>query len=96
MKANLAGAKSSGRKFIITNHLYPGAKYTDSSKSLLLAEFNDEYFDLLAMYRDYIVAEVVAHDHFTDARYHTLEDGSGNKHYFHNMLSSPGISPING
>jgi hypothetical protein len=48
------------------------------------------------LYRDYIVAEVVAHDHYTDARYHTIEDSSGQKHYYHNMIVSPAVSPING
>jgi len=94
--ANLAGAQSSGRKFIITNHIYPGAKYSGKSKDLLIDEFNNEYFDLLAQYRDYIVAEVVAHDHYTDARYHTLDDGSGKKQYFHNMIVCPGLTPIDG
>ena len=41
LKANLAGAQSAGRKFIITNHIYPGAKYDGKSKNLLLDEFNN-------------------------------------------------------
>jgi hypothetical protein len=96
LKANLNGAKASGRKFIITNHIYPGAKYDGKSKNLLIDEFNNEYFDLLALYRDSIVAEVVAHDHYSDVRYHTETDASGKKYYFHNMLVSPGVTPING
>lgn len=52
LKATLDAAKTSGRKFIITNHIYPGAKYDGKSKNLLLDEFNNEYFDLLALYRD--------------------------------------------
>jgi hypothetical protein len=96
LKANLNGAKASGRKFIITNHIYPGAKYDGKSKDLLIDEFNNEYFDLLDLYRDSIVAEVVAHDHYSDVRYHTQTDASGKKYYFHNLLVSPGVTPING
>ena len=96
LKANLAGAKTSGRKFIITNHIYPGAKYSDKSNNLLVDQYNNEYFDLLSQYRDFIVAEVVAHDHYSDTRYHTETDTTGKKYYYHNMLVSPGITPIDG
>lgn len=33
-------ASSTSRKFIITNHIYPGAKYVSKSSDLLLSNFN--------------------------------------------------------
>ena len=38
----------------------------------------------------------MAHDHYSDVRYHTESDATGKKYYFHNMLVSPGVTPING
>ena len=50
----------------------------------------------MSQYRNYIVAEVVAHDHYSDVRYHSDVDSTGTKYFFHNTLISPGITPING
>jgi len=41
LRSTLADAKGSDRKFIITNHIYPGAKYTGKSKELLTDDFNN-------------------------------------------------------
>ena len=40
-------SKANGRKFIITNHIYPGAKYDGKAKDSLFEEFNSQYFDIL-------------------------------------------------
>ena len=53
--------------------------------------YNEDYFFILAEFRDSIVLEVVAHDHYSDVRY--LTDKAGGFHY-HNMLLSPGVTPI--
>lgn len=71
VRSQLSLAKQEGRKFILTNHIYPGAKYSSKSKNLLTDSYNEDYFSILAEFRDSIVLEVVAHDHFSDVRYHT-------------------------
>jgi hypothetical protein len=44
MRSQLSLAKQEGRKYILTSHIYPGAKYTSKSKDLLISTYNDEYF----------------------------------------------------
>jgi hypothetical protein len=58
---------------------------------LLTDAYNEDYFSILADFRDSIVLEVVAHDHYSDVRYHTDQAGG---FYYHNMLVSPGVTPI--
>ncbi len=91
MRSHLTLAKQQGRKFILTNHIYAGAKYSSNSKDLLVSSYNDEYFNILAEFRDSIILEVSAHDHYSDVRYHT-DKAAG--FYYHNMLVSPGVTPI--
>jgi hypothetical protein len=62
---------------------------------LLFDEFNSQYFDILDKYRESIIVEVAAHDHYTDLRYHENSDFFG-KYQYHNMIVSPGVTPING
>lgn len=50
-------------------------------------------FSLIYEFRDKIIIEVSAHDHFSDLRYHSNGDDS-NKIFYHNLLVSPGISPV--
>jgi hypothetical protein len=91
LRKNLATGKSSGRKFLLTYHIYPGAKYSSKSKELLFDKFTEPFFEILQTYQDSIVLEIAAHDHYTDLRYHTSDTN-----HFHNMLVAPGVSPING
>ena len=84
---------TSSRKFILTNHIYPGAKYTSDPKNLFMSDLNQQFFALLLQFKDKIVIEVSAHDHFSDLRYHSNGDDS-NKQFYHNLLVAPGISPI--
>ena len=86
-------SSSSSRRYIITNHIYPGAKFDEKSKDLLHSKYNDQIFSLLYQYRDRIVIEVSAHDHFADIRYHS-DSASSDKQFYHNLLVSPGISPL--
>jgi hypothetical protein len=67
-------SENSNRKFILTSHIYPGAKYESKSKNLFMPDFNNEYFDLLLEFKDKIVIEVAAHDHYSDLRYHSNGD----------------------
>jgi hypothetical protein len=78
----------------LTNHIYPGAKYDSKSKDLFTPESNAEYFLILDQFRDKIVIEVVAHDHISDVRYHS--NGDSPKYFYHNMIVSPGVTPIDG
>jgi hypothetical protein len=71
MRSQLSLAKQEGRKYILTNHIYPGAKYDSKSKDLLNSTYNEEYFAILSEFRDSIIIEVSAHDHYSDVRYHT-------------------------
>lgn len=96
LRANLATGKSTGRKFLLTYHIYPGAKYDGKAKDLFLDTYNEAFFELLATYRDSIVLEVTAHDHYSDVRYHTSADTTTPTFYYHNMFVSPGVTPING
>jgi hypothetical protein len=41
MRSQLSLAKQEGRKYILTNHIYPGAKYDSKSKDLLNSTYND-------------------------------------------------------
>lgn len=93
LKSQLSNAES-GRKFIITNHIYAGAKYDSKSKDLFKSDYNTQYFDLLLKYADRIVIEVSSHDHFADVRYHSDSSSGSDKSFFHNTLISPGISPV--
>lgn len=93
MRQQLASA---GRKFIITNHIYAGAKYDGKSKDLLTPDFNQKYFALLQEFHDKIVIEGVAHDHYADVRYHSSGDSVTPKYFYHNMIVSPGVTPIDG
>ena len=88
-------SESSTRKFIITNHIYPGAKYESKSDNLFDSDSNTRFYDLLLKYKDKLVIELSAHDHFTDVRYHA-DSSSTDKQYYHNMLVSPSISPLKG
>ena len=96
MRAQLTEGRSTGRKFILTNHIYPGAKYDSKSKDLLTPESNEEYFGLLSEFRDNIVIEVCAHDHYADVRYHSSGNTTAKKFFFHNLIVSPGVTPIDG
>ena len=97
LESQLSSASPASRKFIITNHIYPGAKYDSKSKDLLTPEFNTRYFDILSKYSDKIIIEGVAHDHYSDLRYHSSVGTSSNsKSFYHSMLVSPGVTPIDG
>lgn len=60
-----------------------------------MPDFNDQYFNLLLEFKDKIIIEVSAHDHYGDLRYHSNGDSS-NKQFYHNLLVSPGLTPIDG
>lgn len=83
-----------GKKFILTTHIYPGAKYDTKAKDLFTPENNQEYFDILSQFRDKIVIEACAHDHYADVRYHS--SGETPKFFYHNLIVSPGVTPIDG
>ena len=88
-----------GRKFIIIQHVYGGARYYHPMWNTYP---NETYFELLAEHKDKIIMEVGGHDHFTSLRYHTSSDilavGDGDNEgsddtLFHNILVNPSITP---
>lgn len=89
LKYQLNAARFDGRKVIILDHIYAGARYHDGQQ-LWDSDQNDEYFQTLRDYRDVVVIEVAGHDHYPDVRYHStrgvagLKDESGSEEYFHN------------
>ena len=60
---------------------------------MLVDSYNEEYFSILSEFRESIIIEVSAHDHYSDVRYHADPAAS---FYYHNMLVSPGVTPIDG
>lgn len=50
-----------------------------------------KYTDLLLEFKDRLIIEVSAHDHFADVRFHSAGSKGG---FYHNLIVSPGISPI--
>ncbi len=58
------------RKFIISNHIYPGAKIEDTSEDLLFQTNNTALVKILQRYNGKILLEVSGHDHISDLRYH--------------------------
>lgn len=84
------------RKFIISSHIYGGAKYDQKAKNTFTPEDNAAYFQIISDYRDHIVLESFAHDHYADIRYHSSGNTSDTKYFFHNILIAPGVTPIDG
>ena len=78
----------------MTFHIYPGVTYEGGIKGRLLEEFERRYFELIEKYRGKIIIEVGAHDHFADIRYHATKNSTNE--YFHNILLSPGVTPMDG
>ena len=96
MRDQLSTGRAQGRKFLITTHIYPGAKYDQKSKNLFTPDYNEDYFSILSDFRDVIVLESCAHDHYADVRYHSSGDTVPQKYFFHNLLVAPGVTPIDG
>lgn len=88
----MSGAEN-GRKFIITYHIYPGAKYNSKAKANWDETYSNAYFDIIGQHHDKIVMEIGAHDHFSDIRYHSNKDAA--TYFYHNILISPGVTPRN-
>jgi len=97
------------KKFILTYHIYPGAKYVKKVDQMWYDQFLPTYKNLVETYRDKILITVGAHDHFADLRYDSSADtlqGKSElfkllkkrvlpeKYFFHNIFISPSISPI--
>ena len=51
IREQLKSAVGTPRKFIITNHIYPGAKFVVKSKDLLMENYTKEIFEMLYEYR---------------------------------------------
>ena len=90
---------SDGYKFIITDHVYAGARYHGSD--LWHNSFASRYFQILRDYHEAVSIEVVGHDHYADLRYHSSDhvmdlDDTETKFDFHNIFVAPGITPNKG
>ena len=89
-----------GRKFVIIQHVYGGARYYHP---MWTAFPNNAYFELLANYKDKVIMEIGGHDHFTSMRYHTKQDILNISDFeeevikddslFHNILINPSLTP---
>ena len=90
LESQLSGAQNGG-KFIITYHIYPGAKYKSIAKANWIETYSNAYFKIIRKHHDKIVMEIGAHDHFSDLRYHSNKDAP---YFYHNILISPGVTPI--
>lgn len=57
------------RKFILSNHIYPGAKQIQVISNLYFEANNTAIIQLLQKYHDKILIEISGHDHISDLRY---------------------------
>ena len=69
LRDQLAGAEAN-RKFVITYHIYPGARYFGKLDEMMVSEDQAQYYSIIMEFHDKIVMEVSAHDHVADLRYH--------------------------
>jgi len=88
-----------GRKFIITNHVYPGTRY--QSTDMWNHTYNKQYMKILRDNADKVIIEVSGHDHYADLRYHSSDNvydlpDTATKFDFHNLFVAPGITPNKG
>eukprot|EP00347_Sterkiella_histriomuscorum_P018186 403346462 len=93
-----------GRKFILSNHIYPGTKIENRQlKKLWHSNFTVEFIELLQKYHDKVLIEISGHDHVADLRYNKgsyvemvdkfLSVEEEQKDYnFHNLLIAPGVT----
>ena len=86
-----------GRKFVIIQHVYGGARYYHPMWTTFP---NQAYFELLATYKHKVIMEIGGHDHFTSMRYHTQkdildldDDPLQDDTLFHNILINPSLTP---
>ena len=84
------------RKFVIFDHIYGGSK-TDFLKPESFTdewtpEFSHEYFDIIDRYRDSLMLEVGAHDHFESLRLDVDDQGN----LYRPLLIVTGVSPNHG
>lgn len=96
LEAHLTEGKRTGRRFILTDHIYAGIRY--NSTKLWMKEHNERYFQILRTFAEQIVIEVAGHDHFADLRYHSSDSVPGMadadpKFDFHNLFVAPGVTP---
>ncbi|CDW83200.1 UNKNOWN [Stylonychia lemnae] len=91
------------RKFIISNHIYPGSKQEQIPAKLWHSNYTSDFIEILLKYNDKILLEVSGHDHISDLRYNhgskihqsakkSLTSGSLNDFNFHNIVIAPGVT----
>ena len=96
LELNLADGAKSGRKFILTDHVYPGTRFFE--EKMWHGDYTQRYFELLRNYADQVVLEVAGHEHITDIRYHSSHNvfdlpDPEEKFLFHNLFIAPGVTP---
>ena len=69
LEQNLADGAQSGRKFILTDHVYPGTRFFE--EKMWHSDYTQRYFELLRSYAPQVALEVAGHEHITDIRYHS-------------------------
>ena len=58
------------RKFIITEHMYIGAKFENNQAvNLLKCQYNRRLISILKLYHEKVILEVSGHDHVADLRF---------------------------
>ena len=83
--------KNKDKKNLMFYHMYAGGriKHNTTQKSQMIWDktYNKRYFDLMLEYKDQVLLEVGAHDHWEDLRYYENKDGDA----YRNLLISTGV-----
>ena len=99
LEEQLISGKGDNRKFIISGHVYPGARY--HANSMWHDQFNERYFQILRDQHESVIIEIMGHEHWADLRYHSSDnvlnmEDTEQKFDFHNMFIAPGVTPNKG
>jgi hypothetical protein len=81
--------------FIISCHIYPGARYKSGTEELWHPSDAETYLNIIKKYSDKIIIEIAGHDHLADLRYHNTDYPnavSSSSSYFHNMIVAAGVT----
>ena len=96
LESNLAQAANTDRKFIITDHVYSGARFLN--EKMRDNNKNERFFQIVRDNAPQIAIEVAGHEHITDFRYHASHnvldfDDPKEEFFFHNIFIAPGVIP---
>lgn len=72
LRYQLEQGSLTGRKFIITNHVYGGTRH--EAERMWHIKRNEAYFTILRKNHEQVLIELFGHDHLGDIRYHSSND----------------------